>query len=401
MAVFDDASAEDTWVTFPGAGTYVLRLTADDGELSVSDEVTITVSFRFVSWGDTKSARDELASLSNQAVLLNPNFTIYAGDLESNGFTLSGMNAWKDAMNGYSDNGMFDKTFPVRGNHDASNASGWQSYYDLGSTAQSLGATNYSALYEDLTYSFDYGNSHFIGVDVLGDADRLSYEQVSWIDNDLAAAEARGLTHGFVFFHGPIYCVDGHCSCTTRTCPLDPVVVSLIEVFNEHPIVSATFHGHEHTYAHVHIDDTRIPEVTHPFEQFVTGSAGAGPSDCIPGRTDYCMPSHGFVNVDVSGNSFTVDFYEMGTTSSVKTMTFTKSGNQSPSVVAGSDQTITLPDSASLDGTVSDDGLPDPPGAITTTWSQVSGPDMAVFDDASAEDTWVPWGWYVRVALDG
>jgi len=29
---------------------------------------------------------------------------------------------------------------------------------------------------------------------------------------------------------------------------------------------------------------------------------------------------------------------------------------------------------ASLDGTVTDDGMPNPPGAVTTTWSQVSGP---------------------------
>ena len=46
--------------------------------------------------------------------------------------------------------------------------------------------------------------------------------------------------------------------------------------------------------------------------------------------------------------------------------------NQEPSVNAGLAQTITLPSSATLDGTVSDDGLPDPPGVVTTTWNQVS-----------------------------
>jgi hypothetical protein len=62
-------------------------------------------------------------------------------------------------------------------------------------------------------------------------------------------------------------------------------------------------------------------------------------------------------------------------------------GQQAPTVDAGPDQTITLPDSATLDGTVIDDGLPNPPGAVTTTWSQVSGPATAVFADASAVDT--------------
>ena len=61
--------------------------------------------------------------------------------------------------------------------------------------------------------------------------------------------------------------------------------------------------------------------------------------------------------------------------------------NQSPSVNAGPDQTITLPGSANLDGTVSDDGLPNPPGAVSTTWSKVSGPGTVTFGNANAVDT--------------
>ncbi|MGD9146757.1 MAG: hypothetical protein PVI80_14425, partial [Anaerolineae bacterium] len=49
------------------------------------------------------------------------------------------------------------------------------------------------------------------------------------------------------------------------------------------------------------------------------------------------------------------------------------SGNLSPVVSAGPDQAIGLFDVAILDGTVSDDGLPDPPAVVTTTWHQVSG----------------------------
>ncbi|HUW85162.1 MAG TPA: right-handed parallel beta-helix repeat-containing protein [Phycisphaerae bacterium] len=62
--------------------------------------------------------------------------------------------------------------------------------------------------------------------------------------------------------------------------------------------------------------------------------------------------------------------------------------NQSPSVDAGSDQAITLPvDTVSLDGTVSDDGLPDPPGALTTFWTKLSGPGTVSFGDPNAVDT--------------
>lgn len=61
--------------------------------------------------------------------------------------------------------------------------------------------------------------------------------------------------------------------------------------------------------------------------------------------------------------------------------------NDPPSVDAGPDATITLPDVAALDGTVTDDGLPDPPGAVTTEWTQTSGPGVVGFGDAGAVDT--------------
>ena len=60
--------------------------------------------------------------------------------------------------------------------------------------------------------------------------------------------------------------------------------------------------------------------------------------------------------------------------------------NNLPVVDAGADQ-VTPNNSISLDGTVSDDGLPDPPGAVTTAWSKVSGPGTVTFGNASAVDT--------------
>ncbi len=61
--------------------------------------------------------------------------------------------------------------------------------------------------------------------------------------------------------------------------------------------------------------------------------------------------------------------------------------NTAPTVNAGGDQTITLPDGATLSGTVSDDGLPNPPGAVTVTWSMQSGPGTVTFADANAAST--------------
>jgi hypothetical protein len=62
--------------------------------------------------------------------------------------------------------------------------------------------------------------------------------------------------------------------------------------------------------------------------------------------------------------------------------------NLAPVVDAGPDQTLIFPTmETSLDGTVTDDGLPNPPAAVTTTWSMVSGPGTVVFGDASQVDT--------------
>src|SRR5437667_146639 len=58
--------------------------------------------------------------------------------------------------------------------------------------------------------------------------------------------------------------------------------------------------------------------------------------------------------------------------------------NQAPVVNAGADQVITLPGIANLTGAAIDDGQPNPPGALTTTWSQVSGPGTVSFSNASA-----------------
>ena len=61
-------------------------------------------------------------------------------------------------------------------------------------------------------------------------------------------------------------------------------------------------------------------------------------------------------------------------------------GNQPPMVEAGPDQTILLLPSATLQGTIWDDGVPDPP-VVVTAWSQVSGPGLVTFSDPGALNT--------------
>ncbi|HET9493462.1 MAG TPA: hypothetical protein VFR15_04450 [Chloroflexia bacterium] len=62
-------------------------------------------------------------------------------------------------------------------------------------------------------------------------------------------------------------------------------------------------------------------------------------------------------------------------------------GNTPPVVNAGADQSIVLPDIVSLHGTATDDGVPNPPGALTYSWSRQSGPGTVNFSNPSAPDT--------------
>lgn len=61
--------------------------------------------------------------------------------------------------------------------------------------------------------------------------------------------------------------------------------------------------------------------------------------------------------------------------------------NQPPAVGAGPDQSVTLAGGAALGGTAADDGLPNPPGQVATTWSRASGPGTVTFGDPSALST--------------
>ena len=66
--------------------------------------------------------------------------------------------------------------------------------------------------------------------------------------------------------------------------------------------------------------------------------------------------------------------------------------NQAPTVNAGPDQTIQLPGTATLNGSVTDDGLPSSPGSVASTWTKVSGPGTVTFGSASNVSTTASFG---------
>ena len=78
--------------------------------------------------------------------------------------------------------------------------------------------------------------------------------------------------------------------------------------------------------------------------------------------------------------------------------------NRPPTANAGPDQAVTLPGEATMQGSVADDGLPNPPGSLTAGWSQVSGPGTATFADPTSPTSTVsftdPGTYVLRLTAD-
>ncbi len=71
--------------------------------------------------------------------------------------------------------------------------------------------------------------------------------------------------------------------------------------------------------------------------------------------------------------------------------------NGAPSVDAGEDRSVLFGQSLVVEGTVTDDGLPD--GVLTVAWNQVDGPGTAVFSHSAATRTVVTFSAIGRYAL--
>ncbi len=90
-------------------------------------------------------------------------------------------------------------------------------------------------------------------------------------------------------------------------------------------------------------------------------------------------------NITYHYQVISVDAASNVTSSADQTLTTSPPPNSAPSVDAGSSQTVTLPNMASLDGTVSDDGRPN--GTLSVTWTMDSGPGTVIFGNAASVDT--------------
>ena len=280
-------------------------------------------NYRFVTWADSRSAgggsvnAPVLSAESRQIAPKNPAFTVFPGDLCQSGPSTACMLQWIAAVNGGTShsNGLANRTFVTRGNHDSSGLAVIDALQNPTRIAGFVGVTNYSRNGTDLTYGFDFAGDHFVVVDLpSGGVSSMTAGSISWLDTNLTRADARGVIKEFLFWHGPLVCASTAVSCTPPA--------ALVRVLNKHTRIRAAFFGHEHVNAHVHLSGANVRGLTHPFEEFVDGTAGAPHHTCKSGVVglDFCVNYDAFDTTEVTAGTahFTVSVFRLGTATATK-----------------------------------------------------------------------------------
>ncbi|MCL4436252.1 MAG: hypothetical protein M1387_06020 [Thaumarchaeota archaeon] len=319
--------SDNTYHSVRIGGTVSVTYKFSTTTTSTTTTSTTQAGFRFVVLGDSRSSDSTsqvntkvLSSLTNVANGLNPAFAIFNGDL-CYSFT-SGSDCptiWKNAVN----QNLLSKTVLVQGNRDTGYNTKWQSAFKMASIITSFGGTGYSfrSGQDSIDYSFNYKNSHFVGIAVLNgvSSSSPSYDQLTWLDADLTKAENTGCGgHGcaltFIAFHSPLYCVSPDSSVCSQ---IQTPPSKWTTILNAHSSVVAVFNAHDHVISYVHISSNEINGVSsnHEYEQFISGASGAPPASC-GSRSDWCTDGNfGFITVNVSGSTAKVRAYNMYGTS--------------------------------------------------------------------------------------
>jgi hypothetical protein len=347
-----------------------------NGDLSASDEVTITAAASpavLAGAGDIAGCnydRDE-----ETAKLLD--------NITGTVFTL-GDNVYPDGTDSqFSD--CYDPTWgrhkartkPSPGNHDyhTLGASGYFNYFGAAAGETDKGY-----------YSYDLGGWHIIVLNSeCGEIDGCDQDslQGQWLQADLAANPS---VCTLAYWHRPRFSSGRHGNSSSMQDFWELLYTAGADV---------VLNGHDHIYERFALQGPNgVADPARGIRQFVVGTGGASLysfSTIQPNSEVRNNDSHGILKLTLYPTSYDWEFIpitgEPFTDSGSAACNGASRENQPPRVDAGPDRTIPLPSSVALDGTVSDDGLPDPPGVVTTTWTQVNGPGTVTFGDAAAVDT--------------
>jgi hypothetical protein len=267
------------------------------------------------------------------------------------------------------------RTRPAPGNHDyhTPDASGYFNYFGPAAGEPGQGY-----------YSYDLGGWHIVVLNTeCGDVGGCGPDspQGQWLQADLST---NPIVCTLAYSHKPRFSSGQHGNSSSMTDFWQILYDAGADV---------VLSGHDHDYERFAPQDPNgVLDLEQGMRQFVVGTGGKSLRvfDIIqPNSEVRSSDTYGVLKLSLEPTSYDWVFVPIAG----QTVVDSGSGachqgpNQAPNVGAGPDHTINFPDSTTLDGAVIDDGLPEPPGVVTTTWSLVSGPGHVIFADASAVET--------------
>jgi hypothetical protein len=392
---FGNAAAVNTTATFNQTGIYVLRLTASDGVLQAFDDITVTVTagdFTIIALPDTQFYSRDLSPIfaaqtqwivDNKA-LRNIVYVAHLGDCVENGDSFTSEWNHADAAMKLIENPnttglLHGIPYGIAvGNHDQTPggnpaAGSTQLYNTYFGASRFSGRTYYGGHFgsnNDNHYSlFSASGMDFIVVyleyDPAADATVLA-----WADELLKTHVNR---RAIVISH---YITEAG-----NPAPFGIQGKAIYDALKGNANLFLMLAGHRPEEGRR--TDVFNGNTVHTLMSDYQGRANGGDGWL---RILEFSPANNQIRVRTY--SPTLNQFETDANSQF-TLTYdmTPSTNLPPVTRVGPDQTITMPNSAVLDGTVTDDGLPIPPGTLTTTWSKVSGPGTVTFGSANAVDT--------------
>jgi hypothetical protein len=391
---FGNANAVNTTASFSKSGTYVLRLTASDSKLQASDDVTVTVdpgTFTMIVLPDTQFYSQNVSSIfpaQTQWIVANRTskniaYVAHLGDIVEHANLTAEWEHADSAMSILEDPNTTGLPHGIPyglavGNHDqdpegqpfGNSTSLYNNYFG---ESRFSGRSYYGGHFgqnNDSHFSlFSAGGLDFIVIYLEYDSD-ADASVLNWADNLLKTHVNRRaiiVSHYIVEPGNPAgFGVQGE---------------AIYEALKGNANLFLMLAGHRPGEGQR--SDTFNGNTVHTVLSNYQGRANGG-----DGWLRIMEFSPADNEIRVRTYSPTRDEFESDADSEF-TLTYDMSPNPNlpPVTKLGPDKTITMPNSLNLTGTVSDDGLPNPPGALTTTWSKASGPGTVTFVNANVVKT--------------
>ena len=329
-ATFSPASSADTFVSFPSDGTYVLRLTASDGLLSATQDFTVVV-------GGTPGSGDGPTS----GLLLRYKFD------EGSGTTIA------DSV----------------GNHTVTGHAG-ATWTPSGKSGSALDISTVSGR------SFIPTNQDDLGFNPQADAFTISV----WVRTTSTGTyqtifdKSDGTTQLKAWVTSPTTNIEAYSGGTAKT--IDASGAPALNDGNWHLVTLVNYlkAADSKWYFRIYYDNgtaySEMPSGSSTNAGLLrVGSLTSG-SNRWGGQLDDFRIYNRALSATEVGELYAAD-----------------ATNFAPLVSIAATAPVQVGPAATLDATVTDDNLPNPPAAVTTLWEKVSGPGNVTFGDASAVDT--------------